>query len=152
VRNDSFFILHTTNILSPYKTHIGKIYLVQIGDKEMKTNLIDELWIELKDLFYQVRCEGLSEEKKHDLWCQYSINLINRVGEESEMRKPIDLNCIGTIDSEVRELEADLKLAVEALEKTRDVLNTEGIDSDICFSLWVYIGERLQQIKESDNE
>jgi hypothetical protein len=97
------------------------------------------------------------------------------------MRKPIDLNCIGTIDAEVRELEEKLKLAVEALEVVagwknaypenvfnslsndayRSMCNNAGISVDRVSAHvlrpflkgYSELAEQtLQQIKESDNE
>jgi len=50
----------------------------------MKKGLQDILWDELKDLFYNVRCYGLPEDVKFDMWSKYQMGLINKIGEESE--------------------------------------------------------------------
>lgn len=48
----------------------------------MKKSLTEILWEEIKHFFYAVRCQGIEEEKAHDMWCKYQIDLINRIGEE----------------------------------------------------------------------
>lgn len=50
----------------------------------MKKSQIDIMWEELKILFYEVRCQGLTEDKKFDMWSKYQIDLMHRVGEETE--------------------------------------------------------------------
>lgn len=53
----------------------------------MKKSLTDIHWEELKRLYYEVRCQGISEDKAFDMWSKYQTELIHRIGEEMEEKK-----------------------------------------------------------------